>query len=73
MKKVGKTKSEWNAAPASRRKGPGKGVTRDQLSGAIQRFMKQGGLIRTLPPQTASRGYSVGGSMDTGFENPSES
>jgi hypothetical protein len=68
MKKGAKTRSEWNAAPQPRRKGTGKGVTRDQLGSAIQSFVKQGGLIRTLPPQTASRGYSVGGNLESGFE-----
>lgn len=68
MKKSGKTKREWNAAPPPKRKGAAKGVTRDQLGNAIQSFVKQGGLIRTLPPQTASRGYSVGGNLETGFE-----
>jgi len=68
MKKGVKARNEWNAAPASKRKGTAKGVTRDQLGSAIQNFVKQGGLIRTLPPQTASRGYSVGGNLESGFE-----
>jgi len=69
MKPKGKTMSDWNSAPTGKRKGVLPAVGRDQLDQAIQSFRKRGGLIRTLPPQIAGRRYSVGGNLDTGFEN----
>lgn len=69
MKQRDKAKSEWNNAPNGKRKSGSAMVSRDQLARAIQSFEKQGGLIRTLPPQHANRRYSVGGHLESGFEN----
>lgn len=69
MKPTGKNKSDWNNGPPARRKSGKAEVTRDQLARAIQNFQSSGGLIRTLPPQNANRRYSVGGHLESGFEN----
>ena len=69
MKQQGRAKSEWNSAPAGKRKGVLRAVGRDQLDQAIRSFQERGGLIRTLPPQNVGRRYSVGGNLDSGFEN----
>jgi hypothetical protein len=69
MKQEGKARGDWNSAPASKRKGGAPQVTREQLAQAIQRFEQKGGLIRTLPPQNAGRRCTVGGHLESGFEN----
>lgn len=69
MKPSGKNKSDWNNGPPAKRKSGKAEVSRDQLLRAIQTFQHQGGLIRTLPPQNANRRYSVGGNLESGFEN----
>jgi len=69
MKPSGKNKSDWNNSPTVKRKSSRPEVTREQLARAIQRFQGTGGLIRTLPPQNANRRYSVGGHLESGFEN----
>ena len=69
MKQQGKTKSDWNSAPSSKRKSASSAVSREQLDQAIQSFQNRGGLIRTLPPQNGTRRFSVGGHLESGFEN----